>query len=61
MAVGDEETDVGVGVGAEVIGAVVVLFMVQATAIQVKEQSIKLKPSMLFTSASRAFEFRQHD
>jgi hypothetical protein len=50
---------VGVAVG-EPIGPLVVLWCVQANVIQMKEQSIKLKPSIFFTSASQAFEFRQH-
>jgi hypothetical protein len=59
VAVGLEATDTGVTVGAEPIGPVVVLFIVHASAIQIKELSIKLKPSIFFTSDSQTFEIRQ--
>lgn len=52
---------VAVAVGAAVVGLVVVLLLEQATATQIKEKSKKLKTSMCFTLASRAFEMRQQD
>ena len=46
---------VGVGFGFE---EVLVGLLEQATAIQIKEQSIKLKPSIFFMLASLTFELR---
>jgi hypothetical protein len=49
----------GVGVAVAEAGVVVgVLCWEQAIATKIKEQSKKLKTSMFFTSASRAFEIR---
>jgi len=58
----EAELAVGVAVGEEdvVVGLVLALCWEQATATKIKEQNKKLKPSMFFTSASKAFGIQRH-
>lgn len=60
VAVPGVVAEMGVGVRFDLIGPLVEVLVEQASAIQIKKQSIKPKLSMFFTSTSQTFEILQH-